>query len=78
MTPDCQLAYNLVSDNGAEGALMEAIPFGGISKTKQLVDKYYDNSLENMGNANSFVNYGPRWAQAATAPSRLYKCKRQL
>lgn len=37
------------------------------------LDKYYDNSLENIGNANSFVWYGPRWAQASTAPSRLYK-----
>src|ERR1700727_3101401 len=37
------------------------------------LDKYYDNSLENIGAANSFIWYGPRWAQAATAPSRLYK-----
>ena len=35
--------------------------------------KYYDNSLDNIGNHNSFVWYGPRWAQASTAPSRLYK-----
>jgi len=37
------------------------------------LDKYYDNSLENIGAPNSFVWYGPRWAQASTAPSRLYK-----
>jgi len=35
--------------------------------------KYYDNSYDNIGEYNSFVWYGPRWAQAATAPSRLYK-----
>jgi arylsulfatase len=35
--------------------------------------RHYDNSLENIGRANSYVWYGPRWAQAATAPSRLYK-----
>lgn len=35
--------------------------------------RYYDNSYENIGEHNSFVWYGPRWAQAATAPSRLYK-----
>ena len=35
--------------------------------------KYYDNSLENLGRGNSFIWYGPRWAQAATAPSRLFK-----
>jgi len=39
----------------------------------QHLQTYYDNSLENIGRGNSFVWYGPRWAQAATAPSRLYK-----
>lgn len=34
---------------------------------------YYNNSLDNIGAKDSFVWYGPRWAQAATAPSRLYK-----
>ncbi|KAG9122971.1 hypothetical protein FRC07_000407 [Ceratobasidium sp. 392] len=60
------------SDNGAEGALLEAIPIMGerISKT---LKEHYNNSYENIGNADSFVWYGPRWAQAATAPSRMYK-----
>ncbi|KAM0816934.1 putative Alkaline-phosphatase-like protein [Seiridium cardinale] len=31
------------------------------------VDKYYDNSLDNIGRGNSFVWYGCRWAQATTA-----------
>ena len=35
--------------------------------------KYYNNSIDNIGAFDSFVWYGPRWAQAATAPSRLYK-----
>ena len=38
-----------------------------------IVGKYYNNSLDNIGNHDSFVWYGPRWAQAATAPSKLYK-----
>jgi arylsulfatase len=38
--------------------------------------QYYDNSLENLGNGNSFIWYGPRWAQASTAPSRLYKVRK--
>lgn len=38
-----------------------------------VLKKYYDNQLDNIGNHDSFVWYGPRWAQAATAPSRLYK-----
>ena len=61
-----------LSDNGAEGGAHEAQPafHGGPMAHLQ---KYYDNSLENLGNYNSFCWYGPRWAQAATAPSRLYK-----
>lgn len=61
-----------MSDNGAEGLLMEAIPViqGNIFEH---IDKYYDNGLDNVGAGNSYVWYGPRWASAATAPSRLYK-----
>ncbi|MCU1716649.1 arylsulfatase [Pseudomonas sp. 5P_3.1_Bac2] len=61
-----------LSDNGAEGALLEAFPKFG-PHLKEFLDQHYDNSLDNIGNANSYVWYGPRWAQAATAPSRLYK-----
>lgn len=63
---------SFMSDNGAEGAAYEAYPMvqNGVMPHLQ---KYYDNSLENLGNGNSFIWYGPRWAQAATAPSRLYK-----
>lgn len=39
----------------------------------EVVAKHYDNSLENMGSATSYIWYGPRWANAATAPSRGYK-----
>lgn len=61
-----------LSDNGAEGGAHEANPafHGG---PMAYLQKYYDNRLENLGNYNSFIWYGPRWAQAATAPSRLYK-----
>jgi arylsulfatase A-like enzyme len=61
-----------MSDNGAEGASYEAAPIMGDDIVAH-IDKYYDNSLDNIGRRNSFVWYGPRWAQAATAPSRLYK-----
>src|ERR1700759_2173556 len=37
------------------------------------IEKHGDNSLDNLGRPNSFIWYGPRWAQAATAPSRLHK-----
>lgn len=61
-----------LSDNGAEGAAYEANPAfqGGPMAHLQ---KYYNNSLDNIGNYDSFVWYGPRWAQAATAPMKLYK-----
>ncbi|MGL4318755.1 MAG: arylsulfatase [Pseudomonas sp.] len=61
-----------LSDNGAEGALLEAFPKFG-PNLQSFLDTHYDNSLENIGNANSYVWYGPRWAQAATAPSKLFK-----
>jgi arylsulfatase A-like enzyme len=32
-----------------------------------------DNSLENLGAATSYTAYGPVWAQAGSAPSRLFK-----
>ncbi|KAJ6535072.1 alkaline-phosphatase-like protein [Mycena capillaripes] len=61
-----------MSDNGAEGAAYEAYPMVQGSVMQHLA-KYYNNSLDNLGNYNSFIWYGPRWAQAATAPSRLFK-----
>lgn len=61
-----------MSDNGAEGMLMEALPFGGKTFGEKIT-KDYDNALENIGNPNSFVYYGDLWAQAATAPNYMYK-----
>lgn len=61
-----------LSDNGAEGAAYEAYPIVQGSMIQHL-KKYYNNHIENLGNGDSFIWYGPRWAQAATAPSRLYK-----
>lgn len=61
-----------LSDNGAEGTIVEAMPLSGPYIAEQ-VRKHYDNSVDNIGRASSCVWYGPRWAQAATAPSRLHK-----
>jgi arylsulfatase len=61
-----------LSDNGAEGAIVEAMPLRGAQIAAQ-IEKFCDNSLDNLGRATSYVWYGPRWAQAATAPSRLHK-----
>jgi arylsulfatase len=61
-----------LSDNGAEGAIVEAMPLSGAYIMEQ-IRKFYDNSLDNIGRPSSCIWYGPRWAQAATAPSRLHK-----
>lgn len=61
-----------MSDNGAEGAAYEAYPIVQGNMMTHL-KKYYNNSLDNLGNFDSFIWYGPQWAQASTAPSRLYK-----
>ena len=57
------------SDNGAEGADLRA---GTIPNIKRMVDAA-DNDLNNLGTGTSYLGYGPGWAQAATAPSWLYK-----
>lgn len=59
------------SDNGAEGLMMEALSvMGSETSAADIINTYYDNSLNNIGEQDSFVWYGPRWASAATAPSR--------
>lgn len=67
-----------LSDNGAEGSQLDggvdadaAKGFGAV--LKQWIEKNTDNQLANIGNGNSFVWYGPGWAQAGSAPLRLYK-----
>jgi arylsulfatase len=58
-----------MSDNGAAGSedFYESGPF------VEYVQANYDNSYENMGKPNSFVSYGPPWAQAGAAPFSRYK-----
>ncbi len=34
---------------------------------------YYRNDYENMGNYNSYISYGPQWAEAGSAPFRYFK-----
>ncbi len=56
------------SDNGANGALPTAYP----GQTEEYLNSF-DNSLENRGMVNSFIEQGPGWAQASMAPSRMFK-----
>jgi arylsulfatase len=48
------------SDNGAEGASYEAEPVLGGNSITDVLARFYDNSLDNIGEFNSFVWYGPR------------------
>jgi arylsulfatase A-like enzyme len=57
-----------ISDNGANGHPPTAYP----EQTDEFLNSF-DNSLENRGLPNSFIDTGPGWAQASMAPSRLYK-----
>lgn len=50
-----------MSDNGAAGTMPDRLDDG------------YDNSLANMGDRDSFVDYGMGWAEAAMAPYRDVK-----
>ncbi|MEQ8423240.1 MAG: sulfatase-like hydrolase/transferase, partial [Cyclobacteriaceae bacterium] len=57
-----------MSDNGAAGN-----DFYNEAWSRDFIRARYDNSLENMGKVNSFVSYGPQWAQAGAAPFNRYK-----
>jgi arylsulfatase len=67
-----------LSDNGAENLLMN-VPFSadgsrafGPMPADVVASLGVDNGTDNLGNANSYVSYGPAWGHAATAPrSRL-------
>jgi arylsulfatase len=57
------------SDNGANGAHARAYP--GNADGSYLAT--FDNELENRGLPSSFVDMGPGWARASSAPFRLFK-----
>ena len=58
-----------MSDNGAATEQMEYNP----TFAARIERENSDNSLENLGAANSLVSYGASWAQAATAPFSRFK-----
>lgn len=58
-----------MSDNGANGVMATTYPGNGDGKYLSS----FDNSLDNRGLPNSFIEMGPGWAQASSAPFRLFK-----
>lgn len=57
-----------MADNGAEGNSIM-----GYMGTGEWVDTTFDNSLENMGRLNSYVELGTAWAQVSSLPFKWYK-----
>jgi arylsulfatase len=57
------------SDNGANGAHATAYP--GNADGSYLAT--FDNALDNRGLPGSFIDMGPNWAQASSAPFRFFK-----
>jgi len=56
------------SDNGAEGGNI-----GTMYENEDWIPTRFDNRYENMGRIGSYVWTGPAWAQAQSAPFRLFK-----
>lgn len=57
-----------MSDNGAAGE-----DFYNRGRLVDYIRAHYDNSYANMGKADSWVSYGPQWAEAGSAPFSRYK-----
>jgi arylsulfatase A-like enzyme len=57
-----------MSDNGAA-----AEDFYDHEGFRDYIQARYDNAYENMGGPDSFVSYGPQWAEAGSAPFKRHK-----
>ena len=57
-----------MSDNGAAGE-----DFYAAGELAGYLRSHYDNSYEKMGRPESWVSYGPQWAEAGSAPFSGYK-----
>ncbi len=61
-----------LSDNGPEGNDIRS-PGAFVNDPAALANLPIDNSYANIGAPNSYLGYGPGWAQANSTPSRLVK-----
>jgi len=59
--------FVFMSDNGA--AYRDFIVADNYSSLRE----YYNDDYENMGNYDSYISYGPQWAEAGSAPFRYFK-----
>lgn len=65
--------FVFLSDNGAEGRSIIKSVIPEIEEAGKKSVATADNRLESMGSGRSYIWPGSNWAEAATAPSRLYK-----
>ena len=61
--------FVFMSDNGA--APRDFITLQ--NKMGDALREYYNDDFENMGNYNSYISYGPQWAEAGSSPFKYYK-----
>lgn len=57
-----------ISDNGAAGEDFYHHEYFG-----PFIQQHYSNHYDSMGQHNSFVSYGPPWAEAGSSPFRYFK-----
>lgn len=57
-----------ISDNGAAGE-----DYFGDPGIRPYINHYFNDDFEDMGKPNSFISYGPPWAEAGTAAFKYYK-----
>lgn len=59
--------FVFMSDNGA--AHRDFIT----AESRQSLRNYYNDDFENMGSPESYISYGPQWAEAGSAPFKYFK-----
>ena len=63
--------FVFMSDNGA--ANRDFIDGDRYKELSKILRENYNDDYDNMGNANSYISYGPQWAEAGSSPFRYYK-----
>lgn len=63
--------FVFMSDNGA--ANRDFIDGDRYEKLSKILRENYNDDYDNMGKANSYISYGPQWAEAGSSPFRYYK-----
>ncbi len=57
-----------ISDNGAAGE-----DYYGDTQIRPYINPYFNDAYENMGAPESFISYGPPWAEASSTAFRYFK-----